>query len=61
MFLSQTTLEALRISIYSTIGLTNELFSKAYSFKYVLSAKWNQDCVEVGESYYKIFLLFTDL
>ena len=46
MFLSETTMYALRISILSTIELTEELFG-TYKYKYVLSGKLNQDCVEV--------------
>ena len=46
MFISQTTLEALRLSILSTISLTEELLYKE-KYAYVLSSKWNQDCVEV--------------
>jgi hypothetical protein len=45
-FLSQTTMGALRISILSSIELTNELFQNSY--KYILSGKWNQDCIEVN-------------
>jgi len=44
MFLADTTLKALRTSVLST--LTEELF-KEHSYKYVLSGKWNQDCIEV--------------
>lgn len=46
MFLSETTMYALRVTILSTISLTNELFD-TYKYKYVLTGKLNQDCVEV--------------
>jgi len=57
MFASDTTLKALRVSILSTISLTEELFSKKYGYKYVLSGKWNQDCIEVV--LYHLFTIFS--
>ena len=52
-FIANTTLHALRITIYSTIDLVEELFKKGYP--YVLTGKFNQDCVEVG---FLILLIF---
>lgn len=47
MFLAETTLFALRVTIKSTISLTEELLN-TFKYKYVLTGKLNQDCVEVG-------------
>ena len=44
-FLSKTTLHAFRITLNSAIQLTEELLGKGY--KFILTAKWNQDSVEV--------------
>lgn len=44
-FLALTTLKALRLTIPSTIDLTEELFK--LGFAYVLTAKLKQDCIEV--------------
>ncbi|KAK4006226.1 hypothetical protein OUZ56_011382 [Daphnia magna] len=44
-FLSQTTIEALRLTLTSIIDLTNDLFDDNYTF--VLTGKFNQDCIEV--------------
>lgn len=45
-FLTKQTSEGLRITIQSTIDLTNFLLNDC-GFKYVLSNKFNQDCLEV--------------
>jgi hypothetical protein len=44
-FLSQTTLEAFRLTLLSIIDLTEDLLSNNYDF--VLTGKFNQDCIEV--------------
>lgn len=44
-FLSQTTAEGLRVTVLSTIQLSNYLLKKC-DFKYVLTAKFNQDVLE---------------
>lgn len=44
-FASGTTLDALRLTINSIIGLTEDLLKEGYSF--VLTGKFNQDCTEV--------------
>jgi hypothetical protein len=46
-FASQTTLEALRVTVFSTIELTEHLFSSEINFEFVLTGKLNQDCIEV--------------
>ncbi len=46
-FLSPTTLKAMRVTTLSTLRLTAELLHKS-KFKFVLTGKFNQDCVEVG-------------
>ena len=45
-FFSQTTLETLRITVLSTIELTNYLFSEV-NYDFVVTAKLNQDCIEI--------------
>lgn len=45
MFSSVKTLHGWRLSIQSTIDLVEELFNTDYNF--VLTAKWNQDALEV--------------
>jgi|LakMenEpi03Aug12_release.lakeMendotaPanAssembly.Ray.scaffolds.fasta_scaffold2153469_1 hypothetical protein len=45
-FVSQTTIEALRLTLSSIIDLTNDLFEVSYTF--VLTVKFNQDCIEVS-------------
>jgi len=45
-FLTYNTAEGLRIEIMSTIDLIKILHD--YGFKYVLTAKTNQDCLEVN-------------
>lgn len=45
MFLTPLTVEGLLVSILSTLDLTEHLLTDC-SFKYVLSAKFNQDPVE---------------
>jgi len=47
MFISQTKLDALRLSVMSTISLSEELLIKE-KYAYVLSSRWNQDCVEAS-------------
>lgn len=54
MFVSSKTLEGWRLSVRSTIDLVEELFNADYSV--VLSAKWNQDALEV--IYFKRYLLY---
>ncbi|KAH9383951.1 hypothetical protein HPB48_025895 [Haemaphysalis longicornis] len=44
-FLTQTTAEGLRVTMLSTLELTEYLLSKC-NFKYVLTAKFNQDPLE---------------
>lgn len=45
-FLTRTTVDGLKITIQSTIDLVNDLLND-YGFIYVLTAKLNQDCLEV--------------
>ncbi len=45
-FLSPATLKAMRVSLLSTIKLTEEHLTRS-KFKFVLTGKFNQDCVEV--------------
>jgi len=45
-FLMKTTAEGLRISLESTIDLSNYLLNDC-NFIYVLTGKLNQDCLEV--------------
>jgi len=52
MFMSDTTLVAWRLVIYSSIGLIEELFKKG--FDVLLTGRFNQDPIEV----YKVFLMF---
>jgi len=44
-FISQTTMEALRLTIHSVLILTRDLLEN--DFNYVLTGKLNQDCLEV--------------
>jgi hypothetical protein len=44
-FASSLTLSTLRVSILSTIDLVDELLDMG--FEYVLTGKFNQDCIEV--------------
>jgi len=54
-FLTQMTADGLKITLKSTIDLVDYLLNK-YNYKYVLTAKFNQDCLEV---YFKItFFLY---
>jgi hypothetical protein len=46
-FLSHQTAEGLRVTLHSTIALTEYLLTTC-NFKYVLTAKLNQDCLEVS-------------
>ena len=46
-FLSSSTAQGLRITLRSTIELGKVLLTK-YKFKYVLTSKLNQDCLEVN-------------
>lgn len=48
-FLAPMTLHAMRVTIYSTIGLTKNLL-KREEFSFVLTGKFNQDCIEVRTS-----------
>ncbi|KAK4017837.1 hypothetical protein OUZ56_033727 [Daphnia magna] len=43
-FLSQTTLEALRLTVHSVLHLTSDLLKN--DFHFVLTGKFNQDCLE---------------
>jgi len=45
-FASKQTIESLRVSIKSTIEITHYL-TEELGFSYVLTAKLNQDCLEV--------------
>ena len=45
MFCTQTILEALRITLNSIIDLTDFLFDVG-EYEFVLTAKFNQDCIE---------------
>jgi len=45
-FLTKQTAEGLKITLQSTIDLVNVLLND-YGFNYVLTAKINQDCLEV--------------
>lgn len=50
-FASQTTLEGWRLTILSTIGLTEELLypiDPTEKYDFVLTARWNQDPLEVN-------------
>ena len=47
-FLTKNTAEGLRVTIKSTLDLINVLHT--CSFDYVLTSKFNQDCVEVNLS-----------
>ena len=46
-FFSQTTLQALRITIKSTVDMV-ELLLAMDEFDFVLTGKFNQDCLEVN-------------
>lgn len=52
-FASALTLSTLRVSILSTINLVDELLNMG--FKFVLTEKFNQDCIEVRYSFYFCF------
>ena len=45
-FLSSSTAQGLRVSLHSTLHLCNELLNHC-NFKYILTNKMNQDCLEV--------------
>jgi hypothetical protein len=51
-FASQTTLQALRMTVFSTIELTDYLLGDDIGYDFVLTGKFNQDCVEVGYCYW---------
>ena len=61
-FASQTTLQALRMTLFSTIELTDHLLSDDIGYDFVLTGKFNQDCIEVYTdktiSYSNILLIF---
>lgn len=44
-FLSTTTMNGLRVTIFNTIDVVNLLLDSGYN--YVLTGKLNQDCIEV--------------
>jgi hypothetical protein len=46
-FASQTTLAALRVTVFSTIELTEHLYSSEINYEFFLTGKLNQDCIEV--------------
>lgn len=50
LFLSQSTGEGLRVTFYSVIGLAKELLTNC-NFKFVLTRKLNQDCLEVSNDH----------
>ena len=52
-FVSQTTLQALRITIKSTVDMVEFLLAMD-EFDFVLTGKFNQDCLEVN--YYFFFM-----
>ncbi len=54
-FLSTRTNHGLRVTIQSFIDVIEMLLFK-YNFKYVLTGKFNQDCLEVGRE--EIFTCF---
>jgi len=45
-FLTESTAEGLRVTLMSTISLIRDLTEK-FGFKYVLTGKITQDCLEV--------------
>jgi hypothetical protein len=55
MFVSVITLEGFSVPILSVIDLVEMLFDE-YEFKYVLTGKFNQDCVEITVTFTKLFL-----
>ena len=61
-FASQTTLEALRMTLFNTIELTDHLLSDDIGYDFVLTGKFNQDCIEEYTdktiSYSNILLIF---
>lgn len=57
-FASQTTLEALRVTIFSTIELTNHLFSNEVNYDFVLTGKLNQDCIEVCFNFIILIMVY---
>lgn len=54
-FLSKVTLDSLRVTILSTIDVVELLFQDKY--KYVLTGKFNQDCIEVLKYVQPFFVL----
>lgn len=46
-FVSKDTIKALRITIKSIIDLIELLLGPSFNLTYVLTAKFNQDCLEV--------------
>ena len=55
MFVSVITLEGFCVPILSVIDLVEMLFDE-YEFKYVLTGKFNQYCVQITVTFTKIFL-----
>lgn len=49
MFLTQSTAQGLRVTLRSTVEIAKYLL-KSCGFKYVLTGKLNQDCLEVLKS-----------
>lgn len=46
-FLTSQTGHGLRVTLHSALNLTKLLLDK-YEFRYILTAKMNQDCLEVN-------------
>ena len=55
-FLSDTSLNAMRLTLTSAMELIDFLL-KECDFQFVLSGKFNQDCLEVRFHFLKLFLL----
>lgn len=57
-FLTKQTAEGLRVTLKSTIDLVNYLLNDC-GFAYVLTSKFNQDCLEVNNlKYLEIYVEF---
>lgn len=59
-FLTKQTAEGLKITIKSTIELTNYLLDEC-NFAYVLTSKTNQDCLEVIIKYLLLIIMYIKL
>lgn len=60
-FVSKDTIKALRITIKSIIDLIELLLGPSFNLTYVLTAKFNQDCLEVSYIVVQWRTLITDL